>query len=190
MAVVVWLCVHLIQHCTVRLCVHRYACYCGWRHCTVQFNSVTFKVAQVSNVTTRTTEGVNRDVKAKYQDMISGRGMSSVDAERLAVTAPLQGLKQLVPYPWSRNLKGPATDGGMLEGWDHQASGAGWPQSPLTAREDQLHGQKVQDMTVPWHTELCMTVAQGTAKVEAAPLPHSADTEGGWRNDDALRSLQ
>ena len=76
-----------------------------------------------------TTEDVDRDVRSsEYPDMISPRGVPSVDAATLAVTAPAvatsSGGGQLVPHPRSRNLKGPAIDCGTLEGRDHQATGA------------------------------------------------------------------
>jgi len=54
----------------------------------------------------------------RISGMISGRGVSPVDAGRLAVTAPLQHLQA----DRSRNVKGPATDCRMLDG-DHQATG-------------------------------------------------------------------
>ena len=50
----------------------------------IQFNS-----AKVSNITTRTTERVNRDV-ISHQDMISDGGMSSTECCVLSTNNPLE----------------------------------------------------------------------------------------------------
>ena len=77
--------------------------FANWQHIkSVQFSSVIFKVA----ITTMTSECVNGDLRSKYRDMISGRGMSSIgDVGRLSVTASLQRLRvthfvSTIQIPW------------------------------------------------------------------------------------------
>jgi len=90
--------------------------------------------------------------------MISGRGQSSVDAGRLAVTTPLHRLRATRSMR-SRNLKGPATDRGTLESRDHQATGCLVSVEPADW-EDQLHRPKVQDTLVQrCHTCIYASVA-------------------------------
>jgi len=83
---------------------------------------VIFKVAKIATIATRITENVS----SSNQNMISGRGKSSVDAGRLTVhdgaVLTSSGNSFHVRHP--ETLKGPATDCGTLEGRDHQATGA------------------------------------------------------------------
>ena len=63
----------------------------------VRFSSMIFKVAYVTCIITLQgplkSEGLNRDVRSDYQDMLHESGISSVNAERLAVTVLLQCLR-------------------------------------------------------------------------------------------------
>jgi len=85
--------------------------------------------------------------------------MSSVDAGRLAATAPLRRLRATSSIS---EIQKPERSGHRLRNAWRSGPPSDWCLLTVESAdwEDQLHGQKVQDTAMPCHEELCMSVAQ------------------------------